>query len=164
MGYMSRLSLFGKGTYFPNGFTQFLEAFQSGGTGLMEILSVDLKRRGKYLSRTLSFSKCGFNVYEAHNPEMEKIWGEACGIWFKLFAFLTDQLSSEDSSASYLARFPDSMFSKVDKKDDKSPLFFPSTLQEKTKKTRIWTYFWYEFHDLVVTYYFIGHYVMSVFS
>ncbi len=55
MAYMTRLGLWGEGTNFPQGFTQFLSEIDGGGVGAMEMVSRDMKSLGMYLSGSISF-------------------------------------------------------------------------------------------------------------
>ena len=48
MSYMSRLGLWGAGTGFKNS-DQFIEALTKAGVGAMELVAMDMKRRGVYL-------------------------------------------------------------------------------------------------------------------
>ena len=52
---MSRLGLWGRGTPFPQGFLQFTKEVESHGVGAMELVAMDLKQTGKFMSRTLAF-------------------------------------------------------------------------------------------------------------
>ena len=48
MSYMSRLGLWGAGTGFRNS-DQFIDALTKAGVGAMELVAMDMKRRGVYL-------------------------------------------------------------------------------------------------------------------
>jgi len=58
MAYMTRLGLWGKGTAFPGGFSEFLNEIEQGGVGAMEMVSRDMKALGMYLSGSISFGVC----------------------------------------------------------------------------------------------------------
>ena len=58
MSYMDRLGLWGAGTPFPLGFEQFQVAVERGKLGMMELVSMHLRKEGTYICRTLSFSGC----------------------------------------------------------------------------------------------------------
>lgn len=62
MSYMSRLGLWGAGTGFKNS-DQFIDALTKAGVGAMELVAMDMKRRGVYLGTCLSK-----NVMFAHLP------------------------------------------------------------------------------------------------
>lgn len=56
MGYMERLGLWGAGhSAFPT-FADFLEVIGSRGVGALEMVAMDMKARGMYVCRTLSFA------------------------------------------------------------------------------------------------------------
>ena len=63
MSYMSRIGLWGAGTGFRNS-DQFVETLTKAGVGAMELVAMDMKRRGVYLARQLSFSGCSFELEE----------------------------------------------------------------------------------------------------
>ncbi|HKR15311.1 MAG TPA: strawberry notch C-terminal domain-containing protein [Pyrinomonadaceae bacterium] len=58
MAYLTRLGLWGKGTSFPSGFSEFMQEIESGGVGAMEMVSRDMKALGMYLSGSISFGVC----------------------------------------------------------------------------------------------------------
>lgn len=64
MGYMVRLGLWGKGTAYPEGFKDFLTALERRGVGAMELLAMEMKRMGLYVSRTLSYAGSSFTMNE----------------------------------------------------------------------------------------------------
>ncbi|KAL4201430.1 hypothetical protein AMTRI_Chr02g216010 [Amborella trichopoda] len=64
MGYMVRLGLWGAGTSFPH-FQAFLGALEKRGIGALELVAMDMKARGMYVCRTLSFQGAEFEVIEA---------------------------------------------------------------------------------------------------
>ena len=55
LAYQIRLGLWGIGTSFPLGFSQFAEEIEAGGVGAMEMVCRDLKALGRYFSGNLSF-------------------------------------------------------------------------------------------------------------
>ncbi len=55
LAYQIRLGLWGEGTSFPLGFTQFAEEIEAGGVGAMEMVCRDLKALGRYFCGNLSF-------------------------------------------------------------------------------------------------------------
>ena len=52
---MDRLGLWGEGTPAFRQFSDFLEAVGSRGVGALELVAMDMKARGMYVCRTLSF-------------------------------------------------------------------------------------------------------------
>ncbi|CAI8027595.1 Protein strawberry notch homolog 1, partial [Geodia barretti] len=63
MAYMSRLGIWGPGTQFPS-FHDFIKAVERRGVGAMEIVAMDMKLRGMYIARQLSFSGVTFDIRE----------------------------------------------------------------------------------------------------
>ena len=63
LGYMSRLGLWGRGNAFPD-FGSFASGISRAGVGAMELVAMDMKARGMFVSRMLSFSGCSFEKRE----------------------------------------------------------------------------------------------------
>ncbi len=55
LAYQIRLGLWGMGTSFPLGFSQFAEEIEAGGVGAMEMTARDLKAMGRYFCGNLSY-------------------------------------------------------------------------------------------------------------
>lgn len=55
LGYMERLGLWGEGTPSFATFPDFLEAVGGRGVGALELVAMDMKARGMFVCRTLSF-------------------------------------------------------------------------------------------------------------
>jgi len=55
LAYQIRLGLWGIGTSFPLGFSQFAEEIEAGGVGAMEMVCRDLKAMGRYFCGNLSY-------------------------------------------------------------------------------------------------------------
>ncbi|RLN03180.1 hypothetical protein C2845_PM13G05560 [Panicum miliaceum] len=84
LGYMVRLGLWGDGTSFEN-FHQFLGALEKGGVGALELVAMDMKTRGMYVYRTLSYKGADFDVLEAPLEErMMNMYKKAAGLWVEL--------------------------------------------------------------------------------
>jgi hypothetical protein len=89
MAYMTRLGLWGPGTSFTGGFTQFLNEVENGGVGAMEMVSRDMKCMGMYLSGSISFgidpqsNKAVQYKERVHRltPEQRKIYNRAAAAW-----------------------------------------------------------------------------------
>ncbi|XP_071789882.1 protein strawberry notch homolog 1-like [Asterias amurensis] len=81
MAYMSRLGIWGKGTPFID-FNAFIQAVERRGVGAMEIVAMDMKLRGMYIARQLSFQGVTFNVNEVVlTQEFKKIYNKAVRLW-----------------------------------------------------------------------------------
>ncbi|KPM11668.1 strawberry notch-like protein [Sarcoptes scabiei] len=81
MGYMTRLGIWGKNTAFED-FNQFVTMVEKRGVGAMELVAIDLKMRGMYMARQLSFKGVQFRI--EHVPlsrEFIKIYNSCCRLW-----------------------------------------------------------------------------------
>ncbi|XP_024463441.2 protein FORGETTER 1 isoform X1 [Populus trichocarpa] len=84
MGYMVRLGLWGDGTCFDV-FQKFLGALEKGGVGALELVAMDMKARGMYVCRTLSYKGAEFEIVEAPlEPEMMDMYKKAAEFWAEL--------------------------------------------------------------------------------
>lgn len=84
LGYMVRLGLWGTGTSFSN-FREFLGALEKGGVGALELVAMDMKARGMYVCRTLSYEGAEFDVVEVPlEPEMMETYKKAAEFWAEL--------------------------------------------------------------------------------
>ncbi|KAG0522949.1 hypothetical protein BDA96_07G081700 [Sorghum bicolor] len=84
LGYMVRLGLWGDGTSFEN-FHQFLGALEKGGVGALELVAMDMKARGMYVCRTLSYKGANFDVLESLLEErMMNMYRKAAALWVEL--------------------------------------------------------------------------------
>lgn len=82
MAYMCRLGLWGEGTGFPGGFTEFYNAIDRGGVGAMEMVARDMKACGMYCSRSLSYRGVDYNqVHHELTPEQVEVYNLACKAW-----------------------------------------------------------------------------------
>tara|TARA_B110000858_G_scaffold8484_1_gene9064 strand:+ start:870 stop:4238 length:3369 start_codon:yes stop_codon:yes gene_type:complete len=85
MAYMERLGLWGAGTAFTD-FGAFNKAIGGGGgVGAMELVALDLKRRGMYICRQLSFSAATFDTKMIDlTPSQEKMYDGAASFWSEM--------------------------------------------------------------------------------
>ncbi|KAK9077668.1 hypothetical protein SSX86_006005 [Deinandra increscens subsp. villosa] len=84
LGYMVRLGLWGAGTSFE-GFREFLGALDKGGVGALELVAMDMKARGMYVCRTLSYKGVEFEVLEVPlEAKMTEIYKKAAEFWAEL--------------------------------------------------------------------------------
>ncbi|KAG2568646.1 hypothetical protein PVAP13_7NG407100 [Panicum virgatum] len=84
LGYMVRLGLWGEGTSFHN-FPQFLGALEKGGVGALELVAMDMKARGMYVCRTLSYKGADFDIVGASLEErMTNMYRKATEFWAEL--------------------------------------------------------------------------------
>lgn len=81
MAYMVRLGMWGEGTPFPE-FNDFIAAVEKRGVGAMEIVAMDMKLRGMYIARQLSFHGVAFKIEEVPlSKEFTKIYDHSVRLW-----------------------------------------------------------------------------------
>ena len=86
MAYMERLGLWGEETPFPK-FGDFQKAMGNGqNVGAMELVALDMKRRGMYISRQLSFaSATQYQEIVDLTAQQTQMYDAACTFWAELF-------------------------------------------------------------------------------
>ncbi|CDW58965.1 sno, strawberry notch 1 [Trichuris trichiura] len=83
MAYMTRLGLWGEGRAFPD-FGSFISAVERRGVGAMEIIAMDMKLRGLYLARQLSFTGVSFRVEEVTlSADFIHMYDESVKLWLE---------------------------------------------------------------------------------
>ncbi|XP_074000099.1 protein strawberry notch isoform X3 [Rhodnius prolixus] len=81
MAYMTRLGMWGEGTPFPD-FNDFISAVEKRGVGAMEIVAMDMKLRGMYIARQLSFHGVAFKIEEVGlSEEFIKVYDDSVKLW-----------------------------------------------------------------------------------
>ncbi|GBN53243.1 Protein strawberry notch 1 [Araneus ventricosus] len=81
MAYMTRLGLWGEGTPFKE-FTDFISVVEKRGVGAMELVAMDMKLRGLYMARQLSFAGVTFKIEEIPLSEHFKdMYNESVSLW-----------------------------------------------------------------------------------
>nr|CAB3265878.1 protein strawberry notch homolog 1 [Phallusia mammillata] len=81
MAYMSRLGLWGQGTSFPV-FSDFIQAVERRGVGAMELVAMDMKMRGSYIARQLSFYGVSFHIEEVPlSNSFTQTYNKAVRLW-----------------------------------------------------------------------------------
>ncbi|XP_004293788.1 PREDICTED: protein strawberry notch homolog 1 [Fragaria vesca subsp. vesca] len=107
LGYMVRLGLWGPGTSFSE-FREFLGALEKGGVGALELVAMDMKARGMYVCRTLSYKGAEFEVVEAPlEDEMMEMYKKAAEFWTELRVEIltaTAYLTNEKPASSQVWR------------------------------------------------------------
>ncbi|ESO98737.1 hypothetical protein LOTGIDRAFT_158685 [Lottia gigantea] len=84
MAFMERLGLWGDGAPFKS-FEQFLDSVQKKGLGIAEMLAMEMKTTGMYVSRGLSFKQAEFVTVEAIiDKEQKKMFNTAAHVWNEL--------------------------------------------------------------------------------
>ncbi|XP_012140894.1 protein strawberry notch isoform X3 [Megachile rotundata] len=81
MAYMVRLGMWGEGTPFPE-FNDFITAVEKRGVGAMEIVAMDMKLRGMYIARQLSFHGVAFKIEEVPlSKEFTEVYDRSVRLW-----------------------------------------------------------------------------------
>ncbi|XP_061118634.1 protein strawberry notch homolog 1 isoform X1 [Conger conger] len=81
MAYMNRLGIWGEGTPFKE-FSNFIQAVERRGVGAMEIVAMDMKLRGMYIARQLSFTGVTFKIDEVPLTQgYIKMYNKAVRLW-----------------------------------------------------------------------------------
>ena len=84
MAFMERLGLWGEGAPYKS-FEQFLVSVQKKGLGMAEILAMEMKSAGMYVSRGLSYKQAEFLTVEASlTKEQRKMYDTAAHVWNEL--------------------------------------------------------------------------------
>ncbi|XP_065558003.1 protein strawberry notch homolog 1-like [Artemia franciscana] len=81
MRYMSRLGLWGDGSSFPKP-GSFFNSIERKGVGAMELVAMNMKARGVYVARQLSFAGVSFEIREIEmNPNFIQVYDESVDFW-----------------------------------------------------------------------------------
>ena len=60
-----------------------------------EIFATDMKKRGQYLARTLSFEACSYRIEKAPlKDEFKALHRQCCDIWAKLYELFDDAINA----------------------------------------------------------------------
>uniref|UniRef100_W8AWV2 Protein strawberry notch n=1 Tax=Ceratitis capitata TaxID=7213 RepID=W8AWV2_CERCA len=99
MAYMVRLGLWGQGTAFPN-FSDFITAVEKRGVGAMEIVAMDMKLRGMYIARQLSFHGVTFKIEEvALSKEFRRVYDQSVELWVEAMQKFTEAAELIDAES-----------------------------------------------------------------
>lgn len=81
MAYMVRLGLWGEGTPFKE-FSDFVATVEKRGVGAMELVAIDMKLRGVYIARQLSFAGVQFRIEEIGlSKKYIRLYDECVDLW-----------------------------------------------------------------------------------
>ncbi|XP_065082597.1 protein strawberry notch isoform X2 [Ochlerotatus camptorhynchus] len=90
MAYMVRLGIWGQGTPFPS-FMDFIAAVEKRGVGAMEIVAMDMKLRGMYIARQLSFHGVTFKIEEVPlTRDFRQVYDESVELWVEAMQKFTE--------------------------------------------------------------------------
>nr|CAD7265835.1 unnamed protein product [Timema shepardi] len=99
MAYMTRLGIWGEGTPFKE-FANFISAVEKRGVGAMEIVAMDMKLRGMYIARQLSFHGVAFKIEEVKlSKEFVELYDNSVKLWvgaLKMFTEAADLIGSDN--------------------------------------------------------------------
>ncbi|XP_055317524.1 protein strawberry notch isoform X2 [Sitodiplosis mosellana] len=99
MAYMVRLGLWGQGTPFAT-FNEFITAVEKRGVGAMEIVAMDMKLRGMYIARQLSFHGVTFNIEEVPlSGSFRKSYDESVELWVEAMQKFTEAAELIDAES-----------------------------------------------------------------
>ena len=97
MAYMVRLGIWGPGSPFRD-FTDFLGAVEKRGVGAMEIVAMDMKLRGMYIARQLSFQGVTFRIDEVElSDKMRDIYNKSVDLWVEMLHKFTESADLIDA-------------------------------------------------------------------
>ncbi|XP_071949493.1 uncharacterized protein [Antedon mediterranea] len=100
MAFMERLGMWGDGTAFKT-FAQFNDAINRRGLGIAELLAMEMKTSGKYVSRGLSFKQAEFSTVECElTDEQVKMYNTSVHIWNELRRSLQSALERTNTGNS----------------------------------------------------------------
>ncbi|KAL5003970.1 hypothetical protein ScPMuIL_017426 [Solemya velum] len=84
MAFMERLGLWGSGAPFRS-FEHFMDSIQRKGLGMAEMLAMEMKTSGMYVSRGLSYKQAEFVTVEACLTKQQmKVYNTAAHVWNEL--------------------------------------------------------------------------------
>ncbi|XP_045770703.1 protein strawberry notch-like isoform X1 [Maniola jurtina] len=90
MAYMVRLGIWGEGTPFPT-FMDFINAVEKRGVGAMEIVAMDMKLRGMYIARQLSFHGVSFKIEEVPLADsFRDVYDKSVALWVEAMQRFTE--------------------------------------------------------------------------
>lgn len=97
MAYMVRLGIWGPGSPFRD-FNDFLGAVEKRGVGAMEIVAMDMKLRGMYIARQLSFQGVTFRIDEVElSVELRETYNKSVDFWVELLHKFTESADLIDA-------------------------------------------------------------------
>lgn len=99
MAYMTRLGIWGEGTQFSE-FNDFLNAVEKRGVGTMELVAMDMKLRGMYIARQLSFAGVTFRIEEvALGDRFISTYNKAVRLWIEARRMFAEAAQLMDADA-----------------------------------------------------------------
>ncbi|KAK7104354.1 uncharacterized protein [Littorina saxatilis] len=100
MAFMERLGLWGDGAPFRS-FVEFLDTVQKKGLGIAEMLAMEMKSSGMYVSRGLSYRQAEFMTVEVPlTSEQKKVYDMSAALWGEICRSLDIALSRTSTTAN----------------------------------------------------------------
>uniref|UniRef100_A0A5K4F4Y8 Protein strawberry notch homolog 1 n=2 Tax=Schistosoma mansoni TaxID=6183 RepID=A0A5K4F4Y8_SCHMA len=107
MAYMTRLGLWGDGTPFKT-FNSFIQTLERRGVGAMELVAMDMKLRGMYIARQLSFHGVNFSINEVLIENVKlghesfiQVYNQSTDLWVYAYRFFSEASRLLDLSDRY---------------------------------------------------------------
>ncbi|KAH8874996.1 Protein strawberry notch [Schistosoma japonicum] len=107
MAYMTRLGLWGDGTPFKT-FNSFIQTLERRGVGAMELVAMDMKLRGMYIARQLSFHGVNFSIKEVLIENVKlgddsfiHVYNQSTDLWVYAYRFFSEASRLLDLSDRY---------------------------------------------------------------
>ncbi|CAH8519864.1 unnamed protein product [Schistosoma intercalatum] len=107
MAYMTRLGLWGDGTPFKT-FNSFIQTLERRGVGAMELVAMDMKLRGMYIARQLSFHGVNFSINEVLIENVKlghesfiHVYNQSTDLWVYAYRFFSEASRLLDLSDRY---------------------------------------------------------------
>jgi hypothetical protein len=95
--FMSRLGLWGKGTAFAD-YKSFVDDMNRRGVAALELLAMDMKASGAYVSRTLGFTGCDFEIIKTKlSKESLSLYERCTVLWSEIRVGLIDAIQRLDN-------------------------------------------------------------------
>lgn len=92
MGYMVRLGLWGQRDSGFQNFQHFLTSVTEDKLSVLEMVAMEMKARGMYLSRSLSYKGADFDMVKVGlSEQMKRMYEESARIWHDLYDFLRSE-------------------------------------------------------------------------
>ena len=105
MGAMDRLGLWGAGTSFSDQKT-FQQQLGAGGPGAMELVAMDMKARGLFLARTLSYAGAEFETsYLETTGSYKTMYNDVARIWQKARELLVALIKDGNAEAGVMKQY-----------------------------------------------------------
>jgi hypothetical protein len=105
VAFMERLGIWGDGTSFAT-FDSFAEDIAARGLGALEMVAMELKQAGAYVSRALSFHECLFEIIEAPTPaDLQALYDQSTRLWKDIYQALVGAAARTRTSAKVFTAY-----------------------------------------------------------